>query len=345
MNRIKSLAQWLLPILLLAYFILLNAYLYSPIAITTTDVFHALTHKLQNTPYDNIAQRLVIDIRLPRIIIALLTGAILGISGLLMQTITRNPLASPSLLSINAGASLGVILTSAMMTLNIFPSAITGIFTHISLSLAAAIGAFFSWTLVLWISYSDGRIQQNRLILAGVAVSAFCMAIGKVAMILAEDQASGILRWLAGGFSNMTWEKLYYFLPFVILPILPLLWLIPKLNLLRLSDESAQSLGLSIQTIRRMIYGIVLIWVGASVATTGPIAFVGLLIPHISKYIIGYDLRTNIPMCALLGALFLLIADLIATALAYPSQMPAGAVVAIIGAPCFVLLAKLRNAK
>lgn len=313
------LLKWTLPALALAVVCYYAAHIYLPANVSA-----------------EITAQLVQNARLPRILVGILCGAVLAVSGLLLQTMTRNPLASPSLLSINAGAGLGVIVLTS------FSPAILG---GVSLSLAAAVGGALSWSLVMWISYQGGRLQQNRLILAGIAVSAFCLALGKASMIIAEDQANGVINWLAGGMVNMRWEKFHDFWPFVLLPLVPLIWLIPKLNLLRLSDEAAQSLGLSVKHLRLLINLIVLVWVGASVATTGPIAFIGLLVPHITKFWIGYDLRMAVPMCALLGALLLTAADLLAFVIAYPAQLQAGAVIAILGAPCFVILAKRRIEK
>ena len=211
------------------------------------------------------------------------------------------------------------------------------------LSAAAAIGGALSWSLVMFISYSGGRLQQNRLILAGIAVSAFCVALGRAALLLDETQASSVMRWLAGSLENITWAQWHQFWPWVLLPVLPLLWLLPKLNLLRLSDEAAQSLGLSVRQLRGMVNVIVLAWVGAAVAITGPIAFIGLLVPHLAKSWIGYDLRLAVPMSALLGALLLVAAGVLAIHLAYPAKLPAGAVLALIGAPYFFYLLRRKH--
>ena len=151
------------------------------------------------------------------------------------------------------------------------------------------------------------------------------------------------MRWLAGSLSNLTWSQLHQFWPWVLLPILPLLWLMPKLNLLRLSDDAAQSLGLSVRQLRLLVNVIVLLWVGASVAITGPIAFIGLLVPHLAKSWIGYDLRLAVPMSALLGALLLVAAGVLAIHLAYPAKLPAGAVLALIGAPYFFYLLRRKH--
>ena len=156
MTLLPAWLRWALPIVALAVLGFLSAYLYSPgaLAITPSDVLAAL--KAPNSTDLSIPQMLVVETRLPRIVVALLCGAVLAVSGLLLQTMTRNPLASPSLLSINAGAGLGVILAGVFMTG-------AGALTQ---STAAAIGGALSWTLVMWISYRDGRLQKSRLILA-----------------------------------------------------------------------------------------------------------------------------------------------------------------------------------
>ena len=395
--------KWLLPLAALAALALYAAWLFLPKGSGAGAVLAALVHP--SAADLSLDQRVVLEVRLPRLITAILVGAVLAVSGLLLQTMTRNPLASPSLLSINAGAGLGIILTGVFLTssaagdfaLNVTPALVNGTTLAVAaalavlglffawnswraherspvalaiaalctlaglaavlvfmqrpatdwvsaaavqhflrgtrLSAAAAIGGALSWSLVMYISYSGGRLQQNRLILAGIAVSAFCVALGRASLLLDEAQAGSVMRWLAGSLSNLTWSQLHQFWPWVLLPILPLLWLMPKLNLLRLS----------VRQLRGMVNVIVLLWVGASVAITGPIAFIGLLVPHLAKFWIGYDLRLAVPMSALLGALLLSAADVLAIHLAHPAQLPAGAVLAIIGAPCFVLLAKRRS--
>ena len=404
MKLVPAWLKWTLPVFVLAAVCYIATWAYAPanLPITPADTNHLILNPHAAKP--NLAQMIILESRLPRILTAVLCGAVLAVSGLLLQTMTRNPLASPSLLSINAGASLGIILTGVFLTggdysltvtaatINhtayaltiglilfgvyiryaaqntlltlacilggfaliiwqhrhpaggyLFAQAVEHFLRGTRLSAAAAIGGALSWCLVMYISYKDGRLQQNRLILAGIAVSAFCIALGRASLLLDETQASGVMRWLAGSLSNLTWARVHQYWPWVAIPILPLLWLIPKLNILRLSDDAAQTLGLSVRQLRLAINLIVLVWIGASVAITGPIAFIGLLVPHAAQHWIGYDLRAALPMSALLGALLLTGADLLATALSQQGQLPAGAVLAIIGAPCFVLLAKRRS--
>lgn len=328
--RPLALLKWLLPVFLLVAACFYSLYGQSPLKLAAGDAWNWL---LGREAPDSI-KALTLSARVPRIVVALLCGAVLACAGLILQTLTKNPLASPALLSLNAGASLGVVLTVALAP---------ALLRSLSLPLAAALGGACSWGLVMLIASEGRRLQQHRLILAGIAVSAFCAALTKTALILAEDQAVGVLSWLAGGVNGIQWADLQHYYLFVLIPIVPLIFLVPKLSLLQLSDDSARSLGLSVENLRRQFNLIVLVWVGASVAICGPIAFVGLLTPHLAKFYIGYDLRRTLPMCALLGALILVSADVLARALAFPGELQAGAVLAIIGAPCFVYLAKRRS--
>ena len=363
----------------------------------------------------SLDQRVVLAVRLPRILTALLVGAVTAVSGLLLQTMTRNPLASPSLLSINAGAGLGIIFTGVFLTsaaagdfsLTVTPAGVNvtalllaaavfalGLFfawnswraherslvalaiaalctvaglaallfflhrpasavipaqavQHFlrgtRLSAAAAIGGALSWSLVMFISYSGGRLQQNRLILAGIAVSAFCVALGRAALLLDETQASSVMRWLAGSLENITWAQWHQFWPWVLLPILPLLWLLPKLNLLRLSDEAAQSLGLSVRQLRGMVNVIVLAWVGAAVAITGPITFLGLVAPHLARKLVGGRHIYLLPAAMLTGALILQVSDIAVRSIRPPLELPAGIFTALIGAPYFFYLLRRKH--
>ncbi|MGF7447572.1 iron-dicitrate ABC transporter permease FecC, partial [Klebsiella michiganensis] len=253
----------------------------------------------------------------------------------LLQTLTHNPLASPSLLGINSGAALAMALTSAFS-----PAPLAGF----SLALIAACGGGISWLLVM--SAGGGWRQQQdrqRLILAGIALSALCMALTRMTLLLAEDRAWGILTWLAGGVSHVRWAEFWQLFPFVALITPGVFLLANALNLLNVSDTAAHSLGVNLPRLRLLINAAVLLLTGASVSVTGPIAFVGLLVPHLARFWAGHDHRTFLPVSALLGALFMLLADMLARALAWPGELPAGAVLALAGGPCFVWLVRRRG--
>lgn len=326
-----SLLRWFITFSVLLLLLWGSLFLYYPTAIsplTALDVF-------VNPNADEIAKITVLDMRLPRSLVAIVMGANIAVAGAILQTITRNPLASPSLLSINSGASLAMVTATA-----VFPA----FFSDFSIAFVASVGGGLSWLLVVLISGGwTSQGNRNRVILAGITVSMFCAAVTKMVIIIAEDQANSILNWLAGGIAQVRWNDFWILLPFFVATILFSLFYAGKLNLLSLSDESAQSLGVDLFKLRWVSNVISLLIVGSAVSVAGPIAFIGLLMPHLGRFIIGYDLRKLLPMTMLLGASLMLIADIVARAVDFPNEIPAGAILALIGAPIFVWFAKGRR--
>lgn len=325
----RTVFRWGIPLALLVSLIWGNLFLYYPIEIEPLAALKAFSPGND----DELAKITVVDLRLPRALVGMALGAILAVAGALLQTITRNPLASPSLLSVNSGAALAMVVVTILS-----PALAKGY----SIAFVAAMGGGLSWLLVMLISngWGDNQGDRNRMILAGIAVSLLCAAVTKLALIVAEDHAFGIMSWLAGGISHARWGEWQILYPFLILTALFCLRFAGQLNLLSLSDESARSLGVNLFRLRWYANIMALLIVGAAVSVAGPIAFIGLLVPHLARYWIGYDLRKALPMAMLLGALLMLTADLIARAVNFPSEVPAGAVLALIGAPVFVLFAR-----
>ncbi|CCW32844.1 Iron(III) dicitrate transport system permease protein fecC [Xenorhabdus nematophila F1] len=332
MKRIQHPALlWGIPAAALIAIFWLSLFCYSALPISAFDALHALMPG--HTP--TLPEALVQNLRLPRTLIALSIGASLALSGALLQTLTHNPLSSPSLLGINSGAALAMSLTSALS-----PSPIEGF----SIAFIAACGGGVSWLLVM-AAGGGFRPEQdrNKLILAGIALSALCMALTHITLLLAEDHAYGILYWLAGGVSHARWQEFWQLFPIVVLTTPIVLLLANQLNLLNVSDSTAHTLGVNLPRLRLGINALVLLLVGACVSVAGPIAFIGLLIPHLARFWIGYNQRNVLPMSMLLGATLMLLADMLARALAFPGELPAGAVLALLGAPCFVWLVGKRG--
>ncbi len=245
------------------------------------------------------------------------------------------PMASPSLLGINSGAALAMALTSALS-----PTPIAGY----SLSFIAACGGGVSWLLVMTAGGGFRHTHdRNKLILAGIALSAFCMGLTRITLLLAEDHAYGIFYWLAGGVSHARWQDVWQLLPVVVTAVPVVLLLANQLNLLNLSDSTAHTLGVNLTRLRLVINMLVLLLVGACVSVAGPVAFIGLLVPHLARFWAGFDQRNVLPVSMLLGATLMLLADVLARALAFPGDLPAGAVLALIGSPCFVWLVRRRG--
>ncbi|QMV16164.1 iron chelate uptake ABC transporter family permease subunit [Vibrio spartinae] len=292
-----------------------------------------------STPYDaffssqppGIAETVIVEIRLPRVIEAILVGAGLAVAGLLMQTLTRNPLASPSLFGVNAGAALGVALTSTLFLQQ----------AYLSQPIAAIVGGALAWTIVVVLggAWRTGA-ERKQLVLAGIAVSALCAAMTKALVILVEDQATGVMTWLAGSFASVSWQQVVLSWPPLLLALLMAWALAPKLNLFALGDERVQSLGVRLTWIRAFTGLLVFIIVGVCVSAVGSIAFVGLIVPHMARKLFGYDLRWLVPGTALVGAMLTLSADMLSRWVIFPSETPAGAVLALMGAPCFIYLVR-----
>ena len=327
----RTLIIWGAPVLALLAAFWLSLFCYSAIPISPVSALHALFPS--STP--PLSEALVRNLRLPRSLVALLIGASLALAGTLLQTLTHNPLASPSLTGINSGAALAIALTSAFS-----PILLSGY----SIAFIAAAGGGLAWLLVMlagggWRQEPD----RNKLILAGIALSALCMALTRITLLLAEDHAYGIFSWLAGGIAHVRWAEFWQLFPFVLVIIPAMLLLANALNLLNVSDVAAHTLGVNLFQLRLTVNIGVLVLVGACVSVAGPVAFIGLLMPHLARAWSGHDQRKLLPMSLLMGATFMLLAEILARALAWPGELPAGAVLALIGAPCFVWLARRRG--
>lgn len=297
------------------------------------DSISAIKAIFSNQEQKSILDHIVLEIRLPRAIIAAMCGAALAGAGAVIQAITNNPLASPGILGINAGAALGMAIVATTAPW----------FGILGISMAALIGGALTWFIVMMIGGSStlGN-QKTRLVLAGVAISALCAALTKAIVILEEDQASAIMVWLAGTFADSSWEDLHYLLPYVFIGIFATIIISPKLNLLLLGDEYARSLGINPRKYQIIGSIIVLIIVSGVISTIGSLGFVSLLIPHMARLIIGSDHKRFIPTAMLLGSCFVLLADVLSRAIIFPLETPAGAILALIGAPFFIYLVRKK---
>jgi len=279
---------------------------------------------------DTLAQQLMLELRLPRTLVAALIGANLAVAGVQVQALTRNPLASPTLLGINAGAACMIAL------------AMSGLFglAALPLPLQALIGGTFSALLVLALGgYFQARPNPVRLILAGIAVTALLAGLTRAALILSEDMAYSMLHWLAGSLAQTGWDSWHRLWPFSLVGLGLALALSHAFNLLALGDDAALGLGIRIHWVRRLAAVSVILLCAAGVAAAGPIAFVGLLVPHLCRRLFGQDHRLLIPLAALTGAAFLVWADLLSRGVAFPAETPVGVITALLGTPFFILLA------
>ncbi|SBS40286.1 Fe(3+) dicitrate transport system permease protein FecC [Marinomonas spartinae] len=308
----------------------ISLFSWSAVPITPVDAVNALFN-MDNT---SIPQHIVQDLRLPRTLMGILVGASLAAAGVVMQGLTQNPLASPSVLGVNAGAALGMAAVST----------IAPWFGLLGTSVAAIIGGGITWTLVMVLGSAwKGGNDSSRLVLAGVAISALCAALTKASIIMAEDQASGVLTWLAGSLANARWATFDHLWPISLFGLLGSLMLSPTLNILQLGEENARNLGASLILTKLAGSFLVLLLVASAISSVGSIGFVGLLVPHMAKMIGGQDHRRFLPLAMLLGAMLVVLSDIISRSIIFPMETPAGAVLALIGAPFFIYLVRQRT--
>ncbi|MDR2028053.1 MAG: iron ABC transporter permease [Treponema sp.] len=276
---------------------------------------------------------IVRDLRLPRVIASALVGASFAVAGALMQGITRNPMADSGLMGLNAGAGFALSLCFAF-----FPGLSYGRIILFSF-LGAAMGA----ALVNGIAtLRRGGLSPMRLVLAGAAVSALLAALSQ-GIALYFNVAQNIMFWTVGGVAGSDWNQIRIILPWIGGALLGAAALSRSVSLLSLGEEVARGLGVRTGLVNALCSLVVLILAGASVSVVGAVSFVGLVIPHTSRFLVGADYRRIIPSSALLGALLMVLADLGARTLNPPFETPVGAIIALIGVPFFLYLARRQK--
>lgn len=270
------------------------------------------------------------EIRLPREIAAIFVGAALAVSGAIMQGMTRNPLADPGLLGLTAGANAALAITIALI-----PSA-----NYFTTMLACFVGAAIGAMLVFGISaMKKGGFSPLRIVLAGSAISAFLYAIAE-GVGLYFKISKDVSMWTAGGMVGTTWGQLKVIIPFIVVGMIISFLLSRQLTILSLSEEVAVGLGQKIGRVKALLFIVIIILAGASVALVGNMAFIGLMIPHIVRAIVGTDYRFILPMSALIGAAFMLFADTVGRTLNAPYETPVVAIVSMLGLPFFLIIVR-----
>jgi iron complex transport system permease protein len=291
--------------------------------ISVKDVWLAITSRAMG---DNIL--IIREIRLPREIAAIFVGAALAVSGAIMQGMTKNPLADPGLLGLSAGANAALALTIALI-----PSA-----NYFIILIACFIGAAVGVIMVFGISLvRRGGFTPFRIVLAGAAVSTFLYAIAEGIGIYFKISKE-VSMWTAGGMIGTTWNQLQIIVPFITVGIVIALLLSKQLTILSLSEEVAVGLGQKTTQIKIMLFIVIILLAGASVALVGNMAFIGLMTPHIVRAVVGTDYRFIIPMSVVLGATLMLLADTLGRTINAPYETPVAAIVAMIGLPFFLFI-------
>jgi len=279
----------------------------------------------------DVADAVIVDIRLPRVVLAALVGACLSLAGVLYQALFRNPLADPYILGVSSGAGLGAIIV-------IVGTTTATAWRYLGVPMGAFIGALLTITLVVRLASYRGRLDTASLLLAGVAISYTLAAITSFIMVLSRESMASVVFWMMGGLTSASWEYVA-----VIAPMLAIGAIVPftharELNLMLLGDTRASELGVDVERFKRLVLMAGSLLTAAAVSVSGLIGFVGLMTPHAVRLVLGPDHRLLVPASLLGGAIVMVLADLVARTVLAPVEIPVGIVTALFGGPFFVWL-------
>ncbi len=316
---------------------LLTAFILLGIAMACSVLFGLHTYSWNQvitayTHYEGSNEHIIIQtVRVPRSLIAALVGGSLAVAGALMQAITRNPLASPSIFGVNAGAAFALVIAVSLFDI----SGLT------SLTWVAFLGAAVSACLVYFLG-SIGRdgMTPIKIILAGSALTAFFAALTQGILLSSGKAFDQVLFWLVGSVAGRTMEMFQAVFPYMLVALIGALVLSPHINVLDMGEDVAKGLGQRTVLIKAAAAIVIVILAGGSVAVAGPVVFIGIIIPHIVRALVGTDHRWLLPYCAVLGALLLVSADIGARFIAMPKEVHVGVTTALLGVPFFVYIAR-----
>ena len=305
------------------------------------NLWTALGRALLGEPISTREAVILFDIRLPRLAMGLLVGAALAVSGAVMQGLFRNPLADPGLVGVSAGAGLGAI--GAIVLGGLLPAAIQGHLGYYLVPVAAFAGGWLTTILLYHLATSRGRTSVAVMLLGGIAISALAGALSGILVYMADDaQLRDLTFWGLGSLAGATWDKVLVAGPVIAGALAAAPFLARSLNALALGEAPAAHLGIPVQRMKALAILVVAAAVGAAVAVSGGIGFVGIVVPHLLRLVVGPDHRFLLPNAALLGATLLVGADMISRTVIAPAELPIGIVTATLGGPFFLWIL-LRN--
>ena len=327
MNRNKIIGMWITSLLLLGGMVLLSITLGAK-AISLEEVFASFS-KEQST-----FTALVIQERIPRTLFGILAGAALAVSGCIMQTITRNPIADPSILGVNTGASLAVVIGIAFFSIS---SATEYIWL-------AFFGALITAIIVYGLASTGyGGATPMKLALAGAAMSTALASLVNTIMLPNAQVMDSFRFWQAGSIAGANWDTIQVILPYLIIGFVICFWMTHRLNVLALGDEMASGLGINTKRTRYLSAFAAVLLCSAITALAGPIGFIGLMVPHFVRMKVSSDMKVLLPLSAITGSSLLLCSDVVGRLLIRPAELEVGIVTAMIGAPVFIWI--VRKAK
>jgi len=324
----KSYNVIVIALLLLCLFLtIILSIMIGSIKLTPEDIITALTRGDTNSHIYQIINY----VRIPRTLAAVMAGSALSISGLILQSVLNNSLASPNVIGVNAGAGLATVLVAAL-----FPA-----FYYYSI-LAAFLGALAAVLFIYLLSLKTSASRMT-LILSGIAVTSFLGAITDTLLTLYPDTVMKRQAFLIGGFSGVTMKQLGFAVVSILIALCLTFFLSYAMNLLSLGEETAKSLGLSVSFYRLLLLFLAAILAGSAISFSGLLGFIGLIIPHCARFFVGHNNKILIPVAALMGSFFTLVCDLLARVVFAPYEIPVGIVLSFLGGPFFIYLLRKKR--
>ncbi|MBA7509875.1 Hemin transport system permease protein HmuU [subsurface metagenome] len=337
--KVLSLKKWLITIVLLTILLIVTIIFCSfqgSADIKLKDLLEIFSNSPSQTWW-NTKAIILLKVRLPRILLACMVGGALAVSGVVLQALLRNPLADPYILGVSSGSALGAII-AILLGLNITIGALPLI------PLFGFVGGLLTILFVYHISKIHRKISIQTMLLVGVVTGAILAAIIMfITSMAGPHKVQGIIFWLMGSLSSQEYPMVVIVSLYVIVGILILLYYARSLNLLVLGEESATQLGLEVERTKKIAFIGASLITGAAVSVSGLIGFVGILIPHLMRMIIGSDHRLLLPAAGLFGSIYLILADTLARTLMAPTEIPVGVITAICGGPFFIYLLRKKK--
>jgi len=306
--------------------------------------FFEILETLKDPEENKIFYQVLIDIRVPRVFLGILVGVAFGISGAMMQTLFKNPLADPSIIGVSAGASAGVVIF--MLLGSFLPSILyQGFFSYLSLPLSAFLGAVITIFAIYKLASIYNKVAVTVMLLAGIAINAMLGAlVGLFTYVSTDEELKSFTFWTMGSLADSSAEVLLIMFPVIAATYIFAMRKKIELNLMLLGEDEAKNSGVDAEKLKKQIIFFVSLSIGTSVAFCGIIGFIGLVVPHIARLLAGSNHKLYLPLSAILGAFILLWADAFARTIISPAELPIGIITALLGAPFFLwLLIKNRQ--
>ena len=318
----------LIPLTALLVFVSLVALMVGSSNLSAAEIWSSLTGGSE----DDTIRTIILQLRIPRIVLAIIVGAGLSVAGATLQSLLRNPLAEPYILGISSGGTVGAFLA---ITLGLG-------WAQFTTPLFSFAGSGLVMLLVYSLGYRRGFLDPNALLLSGVMVGAFFNSIILVVVAMFNQELRTAYLWMMGNLSGAESSTLIVVGPLILASTLVLILQSRALNLIATGDESAAQFGVNVERVRKLSYVLASLITGLAVSVSGVIGFVGLLVPHVCRLMFGSDNRIVMPASLIVGGMFLVLCDLLSRTLLAPSEIPVGAITAAVGAPLFIYLLKRR---